>query len=72
MDNPIRCFIAISLPEELKSRLIQVQNRIKTYSGFRAGYPGKDGLHLTLQFLGDVFPKALEKIISAMEKSVPP
>jgi len=71
MDNPIRCFIAISLPEEVKNRLIQVQSRIKTYSGFRAGYPGKDGLHITLQFFGDVFPKALEKIISAMEKSVP-
>jgi 2'-5' RNA ligase len=51
----VRCFIAVDLSDEVRSRLDSVQGRL------RAGAPKADlrwvepaGMHLTLQFLGEV------------------
>ena len=61
MTRPIRCFIAIEIPETIQNQLARIQgtlrNRIQKASWVKPG-----NIHLTLKFLGDVDPEDLESI----------
>ena len=62
----MRAFIAIDLPETLRSSLGQCQ------AFFRPSAPGArwvrpEGIHLTLKFLGEVEPVTLEKIKESLK-----
>lgn len=65
-EKTLRVFIAFRLPAELRGLLQQVQSELK-----KADLPVKwvrpENIHLTVKFLGDVNPPALEKIASAMQ-----
>ena len=67
MNQPIRCFIAIEIPETIQNQLARIQatlrNQIQKASWVKPG-----NIHLTLKFLGDVDPDDLESIGEAIER----
>ena len=53
MQNSLRCFIALEIPEEIQKSLVKVINMAQLIpaNGFR---PVRSGMvHVTLKFLGD-------------------
>jgi 2'-5' RNA ligase len=64
----IRAFIAIDLPEDVRSALGEAQARLKRAKlGVKVSWTKVANLHLTLQFLGYVEEVAVEKIRDALE-----
>jgi 2'-5' RNA ligase len=65
----VRSFVAIELPERLKSELIELNEHLK--SGGHTGVRWVDprGIHLTLKFLGDVAVDRLDDITAALVKA---
>jgi RNA 2',3'-cyclic 3'-phosphodiesterase len=63
----IRSFIAIELPEEVKTGLKQVQALLSSASQANAKWVDPDSIHLTLKFLGNVDAGKLELVGKAME-----
>jgi len=73
--EPVRCFIAISLPDEVKAGLKELQVQLK--SGHQTSIKWVDpySVHLTLKFLGGVDGDKISPITAAMAeavKGVPP
>lgn len=68
MGEKIRAFVAIRLPESVLHAIGKVQDRLRK-SGFRIRWVRKDGMHLTLKFLGDIDKSAIDGIRSAMDES---
>ncbi len=63
----IRTFVAICLDEEIRGRVSGVQERVKKLtSQVRWVQPGN--FHVTLKFLGDVTPKKLSVVQSALDE----
>lgn len=51
---PLRLFIAVELPAEVRAALADLQNRLKALDRERAmRWTSIDGVHLTLKYLGD-------------------
>ena len=65
MPDTFRAFIAIDLPESLKSFLSEAQEALKLY-GFRVKWVRPQNIHLTLKFLGDTATADTDKIADAM------
>jgi 2'-5' RNA ligase len=65
----IRSFIAIELPQGLKAELARLQLKLKVDRP-RIKWVSPDGIHLTLKFLGDVEPAAVDRISQAMTEAV--
>ncbi len=56
----IRAFLAIDLPDEVRARIrMEVAGLRQRLDGWR--WTRVEGIHLTLRFLGDVEPEALER-----------
>ncbi|WDP90651.1 MAG: RNA 2',3'-cyclic phosphodiesterase [Desulfobacter sp.] len=67
-DSKLRCFISLTLPNEVIKRLRDIQQQFKA-SGIRASWPSPKGFHVTLAFLGDRSLAELPGIQSAMAES---
>ena len=65
ISETFRAFIAIDLPESVKSFLSDVQETLKSY-GFRVKWVRPQNIHLTLKFLGDTATAHTDKISEAM------
>jgi 2'-5' RNA ligase len=65
MSETFRAFIAIDLPESVKSFLSEAQAALKLY-GFRVKWVRLQNIHLTLKFLGDTAIADSDKIAEAM------
>ena len=65
----MRCFVAISLPEELKASISGIQDRLKT-AGADVSWTRQEGMHLTLKFLGEVEEKMIPEIERALDMAV--
>ena len=65
MSQKIRSFIAIELPQSVKSLLGQVQQELKSL-GLRAKWVRAENIHLTLKFLGDIHFGDIDRIGDAM------
>ncbi|HEY41708.1 MAG TPA: RNA 2',3'-cyclic phosphodiesterase [Dehalococcoidia bacterium] len=65
----VRSFVAIELPEKLKSELIELSEHLESggHSGVRWVDPR--GIHLTLKFLGDVAVDRLDNITAALREA---
>ena len=63
--RPIRSFIAIDIPAEVKSELTKLQNSLK-HLGAVVSWTRREGVHLTLKFLGDVEPHVIPDIVNAL------
>jgi 2'-5' RNA ligase len=68
----MRCFVAVDIPEELKSRIVSMQEEFSSL-GVKLVEP--ENLHFTLKFLGeidDVQIKEVEQDLSAVAKTFSP
>jgi 2'-5' RNA ligase len=68
--EPIRCFIAVELPEEIKKGLKELQSRLQKGSQAPAKWGDPYSIHLTLKFLGDVAADKTDAITKAMAEAV--
>ena len=68
MGEKLRAFIAISLPEPVLQGIVTAQETLKR-SGLKIRWVRKEGIHLTLKFLGDIDRDDVEKISEAMERA---
>jgi 2'-5' RNA ligase len=59
----MRSFIAIEIPSEIKSALLDLQNDLRG-AGADVAWTNPDNIHLTLKFLGEID----KKLISEVEK----
>jgi 2'-5' RNA ligase len=68
-NQQIRSFIAIELPEEVKSglRRLQAELKLPQYSFVKCVAP--DGIHLTLKFLGNISSQKVAEITGVMEQA---
>jgi 2'-5' RNA ligase len=62
----MRTFIAIDFPEPVRDALAQAAAHLK-YSGADVKWIGKENIHLTLKFLGEVDDKKLEAIKTTLD-----
>ena len=65
----IRAFIAIEIPDPIKTSLQNLQRSLSA-SGIRASFSRPETLHLTLKFLGNIRPDQLAALEKGMEKAV--
>lgn len=61
----MRLFIALELPEEVKEELLKVQ---KLLPEAKMRPVGKEQMHLTLKFLGEVTPEKAERVKECLKK----
>ncbi len=66
MNQSIRCFIAIEMPEPIQNQLVHIQGTLQKHIQ-KASWVKLGNIHLTLKFLGDVDPDDLESIREAIE-----
>jgi len=67
--DQIRSFIAIELPDELKSELVQLEARLKSIDQPFVKWVDPYSIHLTLKFLGNVAADRIGDITGAMEEA---
>ena len=65
----MQCFIAISLPEELKAKISGIQEKLKA-AGADVSWTRPEGMHLTLKFFGEIEDKRIPKIEKALDAVV--
>lgn len=73
--EPLRCFIAIELPDGVKRGLRELQSRLKAQSPAPVKWVEAGNIHLTLKFLGNVAADRVDEIAGAMAeaaKGTPP
>ena len=68
--DEIRAFIAIELPDELKSMLRELENKLKTPKSSCARWVDPGAIHLTLKFLGNTGAKLLDELKRDVEAEV--
>jgi 2'-5' RNA ligase len=62
----MRLFIAVNFTDEVKSRLLKIQEQLKSQSS-RGNFTRPENLHLTLAFLGETPETQLEKLYDILE-----
>jgi len=67
----IRLFISINCNDETKTRLLSVQDKIKSQS-LKGNFSRPENLHLTLVFLGETPQEQVPAICSAIKKAMCP
>ncbi|MBN1189645.1 MAG: RNA 2',3'-cyclic phosphodiesterase [Dehalococcoidales bacterium] len=65
----IRSFIAVELPENVKTGLKEIQGRLKSENPSIARWVDPAGIHLTLKFLGNVPANQVEAISRSIKKA---
>jgi len=65
----IRSFIAVELPDELKSELTRLEAQLKSGGRFGVKWVDPDGIHLTVKFLGSIAADRVEEITKVMEEA---
>lgn len=68
MGEKLRAFIAISLPAPVLKAIVTAQETLKG-SGLKIRWVRKEGIHLTVKFLGDIDRDDVEKVRGAMERA---
>lgn len=64
----MRCFISIEFPEHVRSKIFHAFEDLNK-SGYCSGsFVGKDNLHLTLSFLGDISEEKAERVRNLLKK----
>lgn len=65
MTEKYRAFVAIDLPDHVRSALGEAQETLKSY-GFRVKWVRPESIHLTLKFLGNIDVNRTDAIVNAM------
>ncbi len=63
----IRCFVAIEIPESIQALLKIVQTDLQPWI-YQASWAKPRNFHLTLKFLGDVRPEAINDISATLQR----
>ena len=71
MPKSIRAFIAFDLPEQVVSAISNIQADVKS-DKFNIKCVRPENIHLTLKFLGNINPAAVEQIGAVMREAVKP
>ncbi|MBI5674500.1 MAG: RNA 2',3'-cyclic phosphodiesterase [Nitrospirae bacterium] len=66
MSGDLRSFIAIELPEKVKSAISELQQELKKRKA-DIRWVKPESIHLTLKFLGDTDEKILDRIVEAIK-----
>ena len=66
----VRSFIAIELPDELKTALYRLEAQLKSGKQPSVKWVNPNGIHLTLKFLGNVAVDRMTAITRAIENAV--
>jgi len=66
----VRCFIAIELPDEIKTGIKQLQAQLKSGRQTSVKWADPYSIHLTLKFLGSVAVDRIDPITAAMGEAV--
>ena len=66
--DTIRTFIAIKIPETIQEKLGEIQDKLRQADA-QVSWVKPDGIHLTLNFLGDIEEKQIPAILEAMKAS---
>lgn len=61
----MRIFIAINLPEEIKKKIIEIQNKLPEFIGKKTEF---ENLHLTLKFIGEVSEEQIKIVKEKLRK----
>lgn len=69
MAEKVRVFIAVSMPDDVKRQLAEIEKKL-SLSGADVKWVAESNFHITLKFLGDVDSSRLEEISSAVESAV--
>lgn len=64
----IRAFVALSIPEVIKIRIRDIQERLKTYH-LPVRWVRAENIHLTLQFFGDIPAGDVDRIAKVMNET---
>jgi len=67
--SEIRCFVAIEIPDEIKEKLTSL-NRYLSAIAPGVKWVRKEGMHLTLKFLGNVDEDRISEIKTALTEAV--
>ena len=59
-------FVAIDLPDNLKKTITETISDLKKLNLIEGNFVGRENLHLTLKFLGEVPDKAAEKVSAVL------
>ncbi len=65
-DKMIRAFLAIDPPPEVLERIVRMQGILRKKIPHGVRWVNPDGIHLTLKFLGNIFPSNRESILSLL------
>ena len=68
-NEQIRSFIAIELPDEVKTGLRKLQNELKLPGQTFVKWVAPNSIHLTLKFLGNIPPQKVAEITRVMEQA---
>jgi 2'-5' RNA ligase len=68
--EPIRAFIAIELPGQIKVALSQLQGNLRTSKNASVKWVNSEGIHLTLKFLGNVDEVEIPALNKALSEAV--
>jgi RNA 2',3'-cyclic 3'-phosphodiesterase len=68
--EPIRSFIAIELPSQIKAELAQLQGNLRTSKSTAVKWVDPESIHLTLKFLGNVDESEVPAITKALSEAV--
>ena len=63
----MRCFVCIWIPDELRSKIINFQNKLKNIP-MKAKFVEPENFHLTITFLGEKKERELKEIDKKLEK----
>lgn len=66
----IRTFIAIDVPDEVKSEMMRMQEALRKLPGNRISWTRPQGIHLTLKFLGDIPENEIDDIANVLESAL--
>ncbi|MCU0598775.1 MAG: RNA 2',3'-cyclic phosphodiesterase [Desulfobacterales bacterium] len=67
-DHNLRAFIAVELPENVRSALRLVQEKLNSYQ-FKITWTKPENIHLTMKFLGDIKQERVAPIVSVLESA---
>ncbi len=64
---PVRSFVAIELADDVREQVALIQRALRTAMSIPVSWTNPDGIHLTLQFLGNIPEERIDDIGSALE-----
>jgi len=67
--EPVRAFIAIELPNSVKSTLSQLQDNLKQSDRAPVKWVDPDSIHLTLKFLGNIAAGMIPELTKAISEA---